>query len=488
MPFAIAGLAELLASALALMLAIAVWVLMRGIGSVLPKVHFPVIGSIDFGAPFVSAGNAVADFIVNLTKDSWSLFGSLIHATAWIFSTIFGEVVNAIDHAFDYADHLATSVIPDTLDSAEKYAREQAAGAVSTVATEIRNAYSEVGAQVHAVKQDAIDIAEGAANTALGHALADAASIVAGNAIAFDGDVSKVAAALAHAVNDSVNGVESDLHDAKKALTASISNLADTVASDFTQAKAIAQADATAALNTAKGLVDQAKAEAEDVAKADVAAVRNLLQAAINATNTTVRNLTTTVGQDLTAAEQFAQSQVAQAVSTVTGQLQSTAASLQQSIAAGAAAALAGVQSAVNQAQADATAALDTATATLDDALGGIYTDLTGKSVALNGDLSAIEGLLAGAITAGIAAVAARVATLEDCVVTNCDRPNVPGGGKNDLTGLLKTILGISEFAGLGAFLTAAISNPAGVEQEYANLVQGAIGTGRTVFDELLAL
>ena len=456
---AIAGLAELMAGAVALLFGVAAFILLQAIGRALPHIS---VGPISFhpGDWFVSLGDDVANWVVRLARWQWAFMRDLFTVTAYLFDHAFNATADAITHAFDYADHIVTSTIPNAIGDLRRDVQGYIATAILTAAHAIATGADDIGRAVAHVVAGGVTEAEHYA----------------------DHVASQLHDAVRHEIADAVSSVEGDIHDLKVQLTRSISSLSDTVAADYHSALDTAQADATVALNTARGLIADAKAEAESVAAADAARVQGLLQAAINATNATVDRLTGTVAADLTQAEQYAQAQVAAGVQSVTDELNSTAKALSASIAAAAAAAQAGIAGAIQTAQADANTALGKAEGVIEGALGGIYTDLTGKAIALNGDLSAIEGLLAGAITGAIAGVAARVAHLEECSVGVCkDSPNNFGN-------LLHDALGLASVAGVGVFLAELIEHPKAAEQKYADVVGGLFDTGQSALDALLSL
>jgi hypothetical protein len=194
-----------------------------------------------------------------------------------------------------------------------------------------------------------------------------------------------------------------------------------------------------------------------------------------NGAITTAEGFTTTIGKTLTTDINAVAFQASQALT-------------------GAEATLGGEITTAEQTAATATKALTTTVTTdigavtgdigteIGQALGGVYDDITGAAQAVSGDLSSIEGLLAGAITASIAGVLARVVALEKCSVSACE------GGNNNFGDLLKAALGFAEFAGVGAFLAQLIDNPAGAEAQYAGLIQGAWNDGQHGLDALLSL
>lgn len=91
---------------------------------------------------------------------------------------------------------------------------------------------------------------------------------------------------------------------------------------------------------------------------------------------------------------------------------------------------------------------------------------------------AAVAGIAAGAATA----IATLTAEFESCAVTSCEGPN-------NLSNLLKGILGFASLAEIGPFLDEVISAPAAAEAKYGGdfitKVQGVIGGGGDVWSAL---
>jgi hypothetical protein len=456
---ALADLGAMAVAALAALLSIGSYLLIRAIANGLPDVHIGFI-HLNFRGWFESAVRPVERWLVAASNTMWNDVGWLWHVMASVFSTIFGEVVAAISHVGDQIAHIVTQVVPDAVALAGVNTQRFVEAQFGVVAHQIVIGAGQIGNAVSHVVGDAVSTANRYADYQLTVAR-------------------RYADGLEHDAERFATGAVNDL---SVTIGKQIAHLSHTVAADYTSALDAARSDAAGALATARGLISQAKTEAENVAQADATRVQDLLQKAIDATNGTVSRLTGTVAADLTAAERYAQGQVAQGVADVTAQLQQTASQLGASIAAASAAATAGVAGAIQTAQQDANTALGSAEQALGGALAGVYGDLVGKAQAFNGDLSGIEGLLAGAITASIAGVAARVATLEECSVGVC------ATSRNPFSSLLKDALGLTELAGVGAFLTQVINDPAAAIRQDASIISGAVSGGEHLLDQLLAL
>lgn len=91
---------------------------------------------------------------------------------------------------------------------------------------------------------------------------------------------------------------------------------------------------------------------------------------------------------------------------------------------------------------------------------------------------AAVVGVAAGAATA----IATLAGEFESCAVTSCEGPN-------NLSGLLKGILGFASLAEVAVFLDKVISDPAGAEAQYADdfigKIKGVLGTSSDIFTDL---
>lgn len=96
------------------------------------------------------------------------------------------------------------------------------------------------------------------------------------------------------------------------------------------------------------------------------------------------------------------------------------------------------------------------------------------------GDIAKLLALVGGISVAG---VLARVATIEGCYVRTCE-PSSP----QNLLNLLKGLGLLAEFAGVGAFLTEVVDDPAAAAQDYGGVIQGIFSEGQSVFEDVLNL
>jgi hypothetical protein len=91
---------------------------------------------------------------------------------------------------------------------------------------------------------------------------------------------------------------------------------------------------------------------------------------------------------------------------------------------------------------------------------------------------------IAGVITAAVA-LAARVTSLEDCAVTNCDNAPNPN---NNLSKLLNDLLGLAETADIAAFIKQAIQQPGVAAASFSSAGQGLYNDADSLMNTLLSL
>lgn len=421
----------------ATLLAIGVYLLIRALAQAL-TLHLPIVGSVDLGGAFTSALNSVDNWIVNTTKGMWADLGALFRGTAWMIGTLFDDVVSAVGHLGDQIAHIVTTEIPDAVRSGVKDAEDFATRAVATVEADVRTAERDIAATLKA------------ADRAIYEAAATA-----------DATIGKdIRAAVAHAVDEAEGFTTREVKDARDYTDVQFK------AAEAAAAAAVGDLSRTLGgqLSSLTSTVQQNLASAEDYARSQAQ-------------------------QAIQTAEQFAQGQATAAVSTAEAALtpEITAA---QTAANAAAAAAAGAATTASQAAttaagavaAEGAVAAGAAAGAITSVLGDVYTDITGQSIAAGGDLTSVEGLLAGAILTAVGAVAVRVAKLEACSVGIC--PDSP----NNFSSLLNDVLGLAEFAGIGAFLAQIISDPYGAEQTYASAVQDVYSVGQSAFQTVLSL
>lgn len=460
---------------------IAGYLLIRAIGHLLPNVSILGVG-LNFANWFESAAGGVENWLVDRSKDAWRFAADMWHVMAHVFSTAFGDVVNAISHTGDNIVHLATQTIPRAIDTALNGAAAYTDQELGKVENKVVNAYNAATHGFdHAARSEFEALAHGAANVE--NNLLGIASHAVDTAISYtDGAIGQAEGILRSELHDAIVGVKGDIRDLHNLLAGQISDLVNTVASDYQSAKQIAQSDANAALSTAQGLISTVEHEVSDIANAAPGTITRLLQDAIGATDSTVASLTTTVGQDFTAAETQARNEVAAAVSTVTDSLNSAVGTLTDAITAAKTAAAAGVQSAIDQAQSDANTAIGTVTGTLENVLGGIAQDVQAGDQIYHGDLAGTATAVAAAITGAVAGVASRVATLERCAVGVCE------SSPNNFSKLLNDALGLAEAGGAFAYLAAAVTDPQGTATTTGGLLKPVADSGVSLLETLLGL
>lgn len=184
MPFVIPLLPELGIAAPIIALIFAGVLLLKMIGNILPSIHLPVIGSLNLGAPFVAAGQAVETWIVNNTKHLWYAVTHWIAGLAFDSYHTLASTVHAVLHLGDHIAYLATHSIPQAISHAVSeaagYADHKIAGVLRTLhGTKVMLEQLAV----HALNAAKADVAEvrGTVNQivrpAIGHLEGDVASL-----------------------------------------------------------------------------------------------------------------------------------------------------------------------------------------------------------------------------------------------------------------------------------------------------------------------
>ncbi len=119
MPFVLPLLPALAEAAPIIALIFAGVLILKMIGGLLPKLGpFPLIGSIDFGAPFVAAANAVEGWIVSNTKHLWFAVTHWIGGLAYDGYHNISSALAAAAHLSDQIAHIVTHSIPQAIGQA----------------------------------------------------------------------------------------------------------------------------------------------------------------------------------------------------------------------------------------------------------------------------------------------------------------------------------------------------------------------------------
>lgn len=424
-------------SLVAALLAIAADLIIRAIGNAIGKVG---IGPVtwDVGNFFASKAEAVVNWAVSNLDQYFDDAANWFIGHILVLQQLGGAAVSAITHLGDQVAHIVTGVVPNAISAAESSAGAHAQSLVNGVENDLKADFNSL---TDTLKGDVKTINSTISGDVTNLKNLLTKSVAAGVSTA-EGYTDTIHNTINGYIDKSVSDAEGIAAGATAALAKTIgsqlSNLTDTVAKNLTDAETYARAQANSIYQEVEG---------------DLTSTAKTLQTGITAAQQEAISAITVAGQDLTTAEQVAATDAGNAVSSA------------ESFAATAAG-----------------AAATTAEQALSGALGGIYTDLTGQALAVNGDLSTVEGLIAGAILTSVGAVAARVAKLEECSVGVCD------DSPNNFGSLLNAALGLAEFAGAGLFLAKLISDPAGSEAAYSDVIYGLLNRGQQTFDALLTL
>lgn len=435
--FAAVDLAAIMTAILATILGCAAVVLVKALAACIPNVDVGPV-HIHPGTWFSGIANDVERWITNQVSAAWGDLGDLFHLTAKVISDTVGAVVSAVTLHAEQIAHIVTTVVPNAINAVEaeagkelNAARKAIEGDITTAKTDLTNLIKgDVNSVVKTITAEGYGIA-GDIKDAVTSGVTKAEGYADGLKVTIEGDITQ-------ARKDAEGYADSAVGTLAKTIGTQLGNLTKTVADNLTTAEQYAVAKANGAISTAedftttigKTLTTDINAVASDASKALTTAVSG-------------------VEGDITAAKTAVEGQVTSLAGTVTT---------------------------------DITTVTGDITTDIGKALGGVYDDILNGAGAYTGDLSGIVGLIAGAITVPLAAVAARVAKLEECSVGVCE------GSPNNFSSLLKDALGFVEFAGVGGFLAEVINNPATAEQKYADVIGGAFNGGQKALQDLLSL
>lgn len=276
MPFALPLLPALAEAAPIIALIFAGVLILDMIAHLLPSIHLPVVGSIDFGAPFTAAAHAVEHWIISNTQHLWSAVTNWIGGVAYdSYHTLEGALA-AVTHLGDQIAHIVTSIVPDAISQAERDAIHWAQAHVHNVAKSL-----------HGTEQ----LLKGMVADALNSAKADVAEVRATvNQIVRPalGVVEADAARLAQAVfGDAAHGIEG-LEHAVSGLLATVGVAlgtgAGSIESEIGAAVGAAEGIATTALDKAIGALTGEVGDAAALAREALAGGAGTLLGTIAAT------------------------------------------------------------------------------------------------------------------------------------------------------------------------------------------------------------
>lgn len=168
MPFEVAAdFGALATCVLAALLCIAVTYLLKGIAVAIEATSIPIVSS---GLASIWRGitNPVVSWLVGATNELWSDAAWWMHGLAWTFTEMFDVVKNALVTAFDYYDHLLTSVIPGAAAQAVRDAGTFTGQQVDAIASDIADATRTIEKVATGDAARALAKAEGVAATVKG--------------------------------------------------------------------------------------------------------------------------------------------------------------------------------------------------------------------------------------------------------------------------------------------------------------------------------
>lgn len=434
MPFAIAGLGDLLFCVLCLAIAAALLTIGKFAGALIPNV--PVIGSaIRDGV--TNAVSSAGDFFINLTKGSWSRLTQLVLDAVWLGKAWAQGTVDAISHAIDIAFHVGVNLANTAVSLQNNIDHAVAV----TVPTLIGNAVSAVEGDLTHTATSLQNNIDRVVSTDIPQAVDDAKAVL-------NSELQTVETNL----QNNINNLSGNVTAALSSVWSAIDPLQTAVSS--TIPAAIASTASTAAAQS-KQVADTAQANLVSTAQAlqsNLDAVQGQLQSSIAAESAAQSAL---AAADLTTAEGRADADAAQA--TITAE-QTSQASLTAAVAT------------INGQLSDVTKQLQTLEATQTITLPPLADVTVPGTITVPVAVGALAAAVAGVIT-----------EVDNCMVTACEGPN---NWKNLLSGAL----GVLDFAEIAAFLAAAYADPKGEGDLVAVGAGDLYSAGHALIDGILSL
>lgn len=458
MPFLLEDMAPVVAALFAILISVAGYLITDAISALIGDVKILTF-TLKLGSIFAKVGESIVDWFVGVTEGWWKNVGQWIHGHTYLLERIAYYTQVAVTHVGDQIAHLYNEVIPNAQAAAESYTRTVAKDTTGFLEDQISAARQAVeGALGAADRAIYTEIAH--VDTTVENDIKSSVSAAVNTAEEYTRIVAHDTTVLAETlVRDAEAAASKALSTVNQQLGAAIAATAANAAAALAAGEGVllsdihaAEAAATGALSAASTALENAITAAAGTAAAALAAARSSLEAATKA-----------VGVEAVAHLEDARTALETAIGTVAGdaraELEAAKAATEHAIGAAVAA----------------------GTRQLEGAVGGVYEDITGAAAAVGGDLTGLEGLLAGAITVPLAALAARVAHMEECAVTEC-------AGPNNLEGLLEGILGVATIALIAPLLKEAIEHPYTAAPPFAALLSGTYTAGTDLFNSLLSL
>lgn len=215
------------------------------IAHLLPSISLPVVGSIDFGAPFTAAARAVENWIVGNTKHLWYA------ATHWLAGLAFdsyhnlASALHAVAHLSDQIAHIVTHAIPQAIGQATtdavNYADRHIGGVLRTLhGTKVLLE----GLIVHALNAAKADVAE---------VRATVNQIVRPAVSGLESDVARLTTAVFGGLEGDVQGLTQTVSSLERTVSIALGTGAGSIEHEIGAAVGAAEKLAKGAIGTAVG-------------------------------------------------------------------------------------------------------------------------------------------------------------------------------------------------------------------------------------------
>lgn len=436
MPFVLAPMGAAGAALLAVLCAIALSFLIKAIASQVGNIKLPLGVVIHLGDILANAASSIEQAAVSAGVGLFTHIEQWVYGHAYALYNLADSTVRAIVNVTNHLAALADNV-PIMIGYAEQLATQQVTNLGNAIEADVSQGVTYARLYLTAANRAVWEAASGLAQT------------VGGN----------LAAIASYAVDD-----------AESYTDAAINNLTNYVNQQVTAAEKIA----SDALAQAQTQIGAAIAGVASTAAANLTSAENTLEGDINAAkaaaSSALSSAETTIGGEITQTAATAASALASEATTLGGEIASTAAT-----------AASNLQAAEQSIQGTITGDITGLTSELDSDVGTLQGEIASEAQTFAGDLSNLQTVLTAAIASSIAGVAAQVAELEECAVTECEGPNNFGN-------LLQDALGIADFAAFAAFVAEAINSPSAAAGTFEDAAQGLYSDATSLMNTLLSL
>lgn len=237
MPVVLVGFVPLAAAALAALMAVGVYLLVRAIANSLPSLSLPFGISIRPGDWFQAIVSPVVGWIIHAAESAFHFVAHLIYGHAWLIEQFAQQAVAAVGHLGEQVAHIVNTVIPDAIRTAEHDVARAVNSLERTIARDATRAADDLAHDISSVARS-IYTSERGIVSELDHAIKSAVSTGVDEAVSeADRAIADLRTYVDQRVGEAVQGVEGDV---ARAFDDVYGDLARVASGEVADAKSIA--------------------------------------------------------------------------------------------------------------------------------------------------------------------------------------------------------------------------------------------------------